>query len=65
MILDNEQQRGLLMHIINAAPISGPYQQVRVVMADIDGLIVAITNAQIAPPKGGAATENAMPDPSE
>lgn len=42
MVLDNEQQRVLLLQVINSVPLSGSYPQVLEAIAQLDALAVAV-----------------------
>lgn len=47
MILDNREQKELLMQIIQSVPISGDYISVSAVIHKIDDLYKAINEAEI------------------
>ena len=47
MILDNEEQRAMLLQIINAIPLQGNYEALQKTMNDITVLQFAILSAEI------------------
>lgn len=47
MVLDSENQRGLLLQLINAAPIEGNYSQAKHTVNLLDDLVKSINNANI------------------
>jgi hypothetical protein len=52
MILDNEQQRNVLLNILAAAPINGSYKDVSDTVKILDVLQTDITNATIQSDQG-------------
>jgi len=47
MILDNQQQKELLVNVINAVPMNGTYQQIRETVSMVDELLKAVMEAEI------------------
>ena len=47
MVLDNENQRKLLLQILNSSQIGGTVEQVRITLKKIDGLINDIKTARL------------------
>ena len=47
MILDSEKQKGLLLNIISAATLQGPYAQLKEAVKEMDELYEAVKEAEI------------------
>ena len=60
MIIDSQEQKDLLIQCLNAVPLSGAYSQVRGVIAKMDELIVAISQAEVKKPGLPAMAKGAL-----
>lgn len=49
MVLDNAQQKDLLLNIINALPMNNNYQQIKQMIVVIDELVKSISEAEVKP----------------
>lgn len=58
MILDDENQRVLLVNILNDFPVSGNYEQIKQATLNLGALIKAVQDAEI---QKVAAAENPAP----
>lgn len=47
MILDSEDQRALMLKIINTVQMTGTVQEIKQALVEVDKLISAVTSAQL------------------